>query len=393
MRWYSLILLFVCCLLAACSGAAPTAPDAASEETGAESGAVAVLEQPADADTAEAAEDTAVPPTATEAPPTDTPVPPTATNTPEPTATPAPTNTPAPPTATPDPYPELSQFTIEGLRSRSYGGGQIEIVSVMEETPNFTRYLFAYPSDGLRITGMLNQPRGEGPFPVVILNHGWYPLDVYQTGNGTQLAADYLANNGFLTLSPDYRNHAASDDAPNVFRAGHVIDTLNLIPLVEQLPTAQPGKIAMWGHSNGGAITAKVIAVSDQIAAALIYAPASSNIVEDYLFRVERTAMRGQEINRVNWPVLPEEAPDLYERLSPLNYANYVTTPVQIIWGSNDEIVPRNWPEDLHISLVEAGKSSEFIVYPGQLHSFNAAGNGQYLPAMVDFFRFHLPPQ
>lgn len=324
------------------------------------------------------------PPTATPQPPTATPVPPTAT----PTATPVP---PTPtPTVTPEPYPEQAQYTIEGLRSREYGTGEIEIIGEMGEGTNFVRYLIAYPSDGLRITGMLNRPYGPGPFPVVILNHGWYPLDVYQTGDGTQRAADYLANNGFLTISPDYRNHAGSDDAPNVFRAGHVIDTLNLIPLAQKLPDAQPGRIAMWGHSNGGAITAKVITVSDQIAAALIYAPASSSIVEDFWFRVERASMRGGSINEVNWPVRPEEAPDLYERLSPLNYMQYVSASVQIIWGTADEVVPRKWPEDVHTSLLAAGKESEFIVYEGQPHSFTAAGNAQYLPAMVEFFRAEL---
>ena len=55
-----------------------------------------------------------------------------------------PTSTPAP-TATPDPWAEYAPYTIEGLRGRSYGmEGQIEIVKVMEETPNFTRYLIAY---------------------------------------------------------------------------------------------------------------------------------------------------------------------------------------------------------------------------------------------------------
>jgi dipeptidyl aminopeptidase/acylaminoacyl peptidase len=327
-----------------------------------------------------------LPPTQTSTRPPSRTLAPTATA----TARQQPTITPLPPTATPEPHPELVQYTIEGLRSRDYGSGSIEIVSVMEETANFTRYLFAYPGDGLRITGMLNRPHGEGPFPVVILNHGWYPLDVYQTGNGTQLAADYLANNGFLTLSPDYRNHAGSDDAPNVFRAGHVIDTLNLIPLAQKLPESQPGKIGMWGHSNGGAITAKVLTVSDQIAAALIYAPASSNIVEDYWFRVERAALRNSEINAVNWPVRPEEAPALYERLSPLNYAPYVTAKVLIIWGTQDEIVPRNWPEDLYLSLEAAGKDVEFVVYEGQPHSFNAAGNADYLPLMVGFFQAEL---
>lgn len=316
-----------------------------------------------------------------------------------PRATAAPTS--APPTPTPDPWAQYAAYTIEGLRSRPYGAeGAIEILEVLEETPNFTRSLFAYRSDGLRITGMLNRPKGEGPFPVVILNHGYYPLDVYQTGNGSKTAADYLANRGFLTLAPDFRSHAGSDDAPNLFRAGHVIDALNLIPLAQKLPDAQPGKVGMWGHSNGGAITAKAIAISDQIAAAVIYAPASSNIVEDYQFRVERWARRagqppGQRsgvIDRIEieFPVAPDEAPDLYNRLSPLPYLHYVQAAVQIHWGTADETVPYKWPGDLLEGLRAAGKQVEYFAYDGQPHSFRGDANQLYLQRIAEFFALHL---
>jgi dienelactone hydrolase len=311
----------------------------------------------------------------------------TATEAPNPTIEPSPT---APPTPTPDPWTAYAAYTIEGLRARDYGAGQIEIVQVMEETPAFTRYLIAYPSDDLRITGMMNRPKGDGPFPVVILNHGYYPLDVYQTGNGTKLAADYLATRGFLTLSPDFRSHAGSDDSPNLFRAGHVIDALNLIPLAQRLPDAQPGKVGMWGHSNGGAITSKAIVVSAEIAAAVIYAPASSNIVEDYEFRVGRARMRGGAIDRVEWPVTPEEGPDLYERLSPLPYLHYVQAPVQIHYGTADETVPLKWPDDLRAGLEAAGKEVTMHIYEGQPHSFQGAPNQLYLERMAAFFAGHL---
>jgi dienelactone hydrolase len=338
---------------------------------------------------------TSIPPTA--------PALPTATSAPTPLPTAAPTSIPtptAPPTPTPDPWAEYAPYTIEGLRARSYGEGQIEIVRTMEQTANFTRYLIAYHSDGLRITGMMNRPHGDGPFPVVILNHGYYPLDVYQTGNGSKLAADYLANRGFLTLSPDFRSHAGSDDAPNLFRAGHVIDALNLIPLAQKLPEAQPGKVGIWGHSNGGAITAKVIVVSDQIAAAVIYSPASSNITEDYQFRVERRRSRsGQPPGRrtgvidlptIEFPVTPAQAPDLYERLSPLPYLKYVSAPVEIHWGSADETVPYKWPGDLLDGLRAAGKQVEYFEYEGQPHSFVGAPNQLYLRRIAEFFADHL---
>ena len=317
---------------------------------------------------------------------------------PSPTAIPSPTPLPSP---TPDPWATYAPYTIEALRNRAYGTeGQIEILDVMEQTANFTRYLFAYHSDGLRITGMLNLPKGDGPFPVVILNHGYYPLDVYQTGNGSKVAADYLANRGFLTLAPDFRSHAGSDDAPNLFRAGHVIDTLNLIPLAQKLPEAQPGKIGMWGHSNGGAITAKAIVVSEQIAAAVIYSPASSNITEDYQFRVDRARSRsGQPPGRrtgvidrvaIEFPVKPDEAPDLYERLSPLPYLKYVSAPVQIHWGTADETVPYKWPGDLLAGLQAAGKQVEYFEYAGQPHSFLGQANQLYLRRTADFFAQYL---
>jgi uncharacterized protein len=390
MKYGTILLLCAALLLAAC------AQEPAVQVQSAASAAPAIA-----AASAAAQPTTQSAPRATPAPtdePAATPEPPTAT--PEP-----PTATPEPPTATPDPFAEYVPLTIEGLRERQARGefgaaGPIEIVQTLEETANFTRYLFAYRGDGLRLTGMLNRPRGDGPFPVVILVHGYYPLDVYQTGNGTRLAADYLADRGFMTLSPDLRSHAGSDVAPNVFRAGHVIDTLHLIPLAQQLPSARPGKVGLWGHSNGGAIAAKVMTVSDQIGAALIYAPASLTIAEDYQFRLERRAARGNQppgvrsgvIDTIDieFPVKPDQGTDLYQRLSPLPYLQYATMPIQIHWGTNDEIVPRNWPGDLYDGLVAAGQPVEFFEYPGQPHSFQGQGNALYLERMVEFFRQHV---
>ena len=64
----------------------------------------------------------------------------------------------------PDPFAEYAKFTIEGLQNRDYGEGGIEVLQTLEENTAFTRYLVSYPSDDLKITGMLNVPVGEGPF-------------------------------------------------------------------------------------------------------------------------------------------------------------------------------------------------------------------------------------
>ncbi len=332
---------------------------------------------------------TAVPPatsmpTATSAP-TATPLPPaTALSSPAavPTATPF-------PTATPDPYAEYAPLTIEGLRAREFGSGSIEIIRVLSETPDFTRELFAYESDGLRITGQLTRPRGEGPFPVIIFNHGYFPLDVYRTGYDTQHASDYLARFGYLGLAPDFRSHAGSDPAPNLFRAGHVIDVLNLIPLVAQLPDAQPGPVGMWGHSNGGEITSKAMLVSDQIAAALIYAPASPEVADNYYaFHQDQTLF--DPANTADFPLTPEQAPDLFARLSPINYLEYAQAPVQIHYGTADVPVPQAWVDKLYAGLRAAGKDAELFLYPGGTHSLQGADKQLYLERTWAFFDEHL---
>jgi cephalosporin-C deacetylase-like acetyl esterase len=78
--------------------------------------------------------------------------------------------TAATPDATPDPY---ETYTIAHLRSREYGGGQLEIVERVGANSAFTRYLVKYLSEGLEIHGFMNVPRDEGPHPVIIALHGY----------------------------------------------------------------------------------------------------------------------------------------------------------------------------------------------------------------------------
>src|SRR5512138_3580857 len=96
----------------------------------------------------------------------------------------SPTVTPLPLTPTLTPTPTLApdeQYTIDFLRRRTYGGGQIEIMETMEDNVWFTRYLIRYPSDGLKIYGFINVPKGDGPFPVIIAVHGFVNVASYQT--------------------------------------------------------------------------------------------------------------------------------------------------------------------------------------------------------------------
>ena len=78
------------------------------------------------------------------------------------------------------PTPDLYYlYTNEYLRSRLYGGGEIEFVEVLGQNVFFTRYLIRYPSDGLTIYGFADIPNDEGSHPVIIALHGYIDPAVY----------------------------------------------------------------------------------------------------------------------------------------------------------------------------------------------------------------------
>lgn len=313
---------------------------------------------------------------------------PTETAVPIQTATPLPsaTATPSPaPTATPDPN---AWMTIEGLRQRDYsGGGEIERVEKLETTDAFTRYLIRYPSDGLMIGGFMNVPLGEGPFPVIIVNHGYMPPRRYETLTYTTKYADALARAGYLVLHPNFRNHVGSDSGPNPFRVGYAIDVLNLIELAKALPEAQPDAIGLWGHSMGGGINLRVLTINDQVKAAVVYGSMSADEADNY-----HAIMRwsGGAAGRDGSLPAPPGDDDLYARVSPINALNYITAPVAIHHGERDEQVPFEWSVRLRDALAAAGKPVEFYAYPEQAHNFSGEGYDLLLDRSIAFFDTHL---
>ena len=215
----------------------------------------------------------------------------TATASPAPTSTAQPTATAAPTfTASPPPTPDLYwQYTIEYLRSRSYGGGQIDAYDTVETNRAFTRYLIRYPSDGLTIYGFMDVPTAEGPHPIVIALHGYIDPAIYQTLDYTTRYADALATAGYVVVHPNLRGHPPSDDGDNLFRVGMAIDVLNLVAIIKSsggqpgsLEAVDPQRTGMWGHSMGGGVTTRVITVSPDVKAAILYSAMSGDEAKNY---------------------------------------------------------------------------------------------------------------
>src|ERR1044071_2203529 len=131
-------------------------------------------------------------------------------------------------------------------------------------------------------------PAGEGPFPVIIMNHGFFPRSIYHSGDGTDRASAFLAEHGYITLASDYRSWGASDVAPSFFYSGLVIDVINLIEAIPSIPEADAQRVGIWGHSMGGGVTMKVLTVVGtedfrpdvQIKAGVLYSTVSADMTD-----------------------------------------------------------------------------------------------------------------
>ncbi|MCA9942632.1 MAG: alpha/beta fold hydrolase [Anaerolineales bacterium] len=326
-----------------------------------------------------------------------------------PSATATSTATAAPlPLSTPTPHP-MAPYTISGLRQRDFPGSTIEITSWMADEEFFDKYAITYPSDGLTISGILQIPKGAGPFPVIILNHGYHERPTYFSGAGTWQQAEYLNYRGYLTIAPDYRSWGNSDSGPSFFHTGLVADVMNLIASLPSLPEADTSRIGMWGHSMGGGITTKVLTVTDTVKAAVLHAPNSANDA-DLISRWGPGCLPGQtELAECNpGEVIPADlpadileaylaaasSPEMLQQIAPVYHLENVSAPVQIHIGLADgaeaEQTPPDWAPALHAALQAAGKESSLFIYPDQGHFFDGADWTLMMRRTADFFDTYL---
>jgi dipeptidyl aminopeptidase/acylaminoacyl peptidase len=315
---------------------------------------------------------------------------PTFTVTPFVTATQLPTLPPTlVPTLSPTPDPYFA-WSIDYLRSRMYGGGQVEFLEVMEQNLYFTRYLIRYPSDGLNIYGFANIPNDAEAHPVIIALHGYIDPSLYNTLDYTTHYADALASAGYIVLHPNLRGYLPSDNGENLFRVGMAIDVLNLIALVQSqsggtdpLGTARPDRIGLWGHSMGGGITTRVLTVTDDVKAAVLYAAMSGDELRNYE-AIHQWSGQTRGLEELNVPV------EVLGRISPAYFFGNIAAAVSIHHGTADGTVPLDWSVATCDQLTSLAKNVECVYYEGMPHTFYGAGDEDFIQNTVQFFNQNL---
>ena len=295
-------------------------------------------------------------------------------------------------TPTPDPYAPL---TIDALAARPYGGGLIEIVETLETTATFARYLIKYPSDGLTLYGYMNVPHVGDNFPVALVLHGYIDPDEYETVTYTRRYADALAEAGYLVIHPNFRNYPPSDSGPDPFRIGYATDVLNLIAIIREqsqdplgtLRRADAEGIYLWGHSMGGGVALRVLAVNPApyLRAAVLYGSMSGDEAQNY-GRIRQWA--GSERARFELGASLEQL----AAISPSAHLDRIEAAVAVHHSEADDVVPVAWSRQLCEALAALSAAGdiphtpECHFYEAQPHTFRGDGDALFVERTIEFF-------
>lgn len=268
-------------------------------------------------------------------------------------------------------------MSIPALFERDFNGSGLRLERVLARTDTYVRHAVSYRSGRLRISGVLNIPRGPGPFPAVVLAHGYIDPAIYQNGQGMRREQDRLARAGYVVLHTDYRNHARSSSDPGAerrFRLGYTEDVINAVLALRASPRVpvDDDRIGLVGRSMGGGVIYNALTVRPGLVdAAVVFAPVSS-VARDNFERWTRNAPDRSDLSDylVGRYGDPAAGGPFWAGVSPRTYFDRISEPVLIHHGTSDDDCPIRWSRSTAQAMREAGVDVRLRVYPGEEHAF-----------------------
>lgn len=275
------------------------------------------------------------------------------------------------PTPTPTEIPkDYSAWSFENLSQRQFSSGQIKIGKVLRKEDKYTSYAFTYQSGGKTTSGMLNKPNGGDKFPVIVLLHGWADKQYYHYGYGTEKSANYLAENGFLTLSPDFLGYGYSDWEDQdilVARFNKPVEVLDLLSSIDSLPSADANKVGIWAHSNGGQIALSVLEITGRSYPTTLWAPVSLDFPECVLTYLGTEEVGNIVKDKIDSFLILNDPKEF--SIGP--YLSKIISPFIVHQAITDEYIEKKWTDNLVNKLKNQGLKVDYYLYPKENHNFN----------------------
>lgn len=260
--------------------------------------------------------------------------------------------------------------------------------------------VWTYPSDGLKVKGLLFLPRARAPLPLILFNHD----GISGISEEHMRTSARLAGAGYAVFAPSYRGEDGSEGIVEV-AAGEVRDVLNVLPLLARVPGIDARKVAIVGVSHGALISALAAAREPEVDAVVT----ADGVMDIYGWwrHLQQKGISGRDdLSRRIYGNGPEHKPMAFSARHALNQIPNLKAPVFIVQGGRDDIVPVEQAITFKAHLDRAGHPAALNIYPHCRHAFLVYAPYQkhgVTPAerieseqawqdLLDFLRKHLSP-
>jgi dienelactone hydrolase len=244
-------------------------------------------------------------------------------------------------------------------------------VRVVSEADSPVLQTYVKSKDGLYVAAAIRKPKGDGPFPAIVVFHGapggrgMEQLVGWSRGEPGGPVWERFLQEGFVVAVADYRGGDwttanVPSTGPN---ATAIDDGLAVIDHLKGLPYVDASRISLYGVSLGGNLVAYLVSKVTTIHAAVLGAPAP------IWFLGVRMPADGSR------PDFSKATPD--PAVAQANIAP-IRTPVLILVGTEDALLPM--ATTLHDLLEKAGKPALLHVYEHGYHDFVLGPQGQKRP-------------
>jgi dipeptidyl aminopeptidase/acylaminoacyl peptidase len=225
-------------------------------------------------------------------------------------------------------------------------------------------------------------PEGEGPYPLLVDFHGG-PQSIALIDFASHLYWYDLLGRGWAVLAPNpVGSGSYGGDFAHRLR-GHwgEYDLPQVEAIIEQLQGEKiaSDRLACYGKSYGGYLSAWVAANSDKFRAAVVSAPVINMLSH------AGTSDSGYYVTPYAMDAGLHDRHDRYARLSPVEHAAKVDCATLFLQGADDQRCPLGQAEEMFAHLIRGGHGhSMMVVYPGGSHSLASSGKPAH---RVDYHR------
>ena len=295
----------------------------------------------------------------------------------------------------------LDKYAIDNLKNREFSSSLITIDKQLKSDSELSSNVFFYESAGKRVSGLINTPKKEGVYPVILMFRGFVPDEIFTTGEGTRRTGEALSQAGFITLAPDFLGFgesASESSHPLESRFETYTTALNLLASISNLNAAlslqntfsgvraDPQKLGIWGHSNGGHIALVTLEVSGSKLPTVLWAPVTKPFPYSILYYSDESEDNGKLLRKL---IADFERDYDVNRYSLTTYLDWIESPIELHQGTNDEAVPLRWSSQFVAEMQKRNKDISYFIYPGEVHNFNSSGWLLALARSVRFYTSH----